>query len=259
MATPQQESWKVLLIGDSCEDIYHYGTCDRLSPEAPVPVLKQDRTEKKGGMSSNVKLNIESFGMEVTHYYNLETIRKHRFVDIRYNQHLLRLDEGESLALKPFDVGVVSSFSQFDAVVISDYDKGFLPNDVISSLCEIFKDKPVFVDSKKRDLSCLNDCIVKINEKEFNSLTGLPKDSSFIVTLGEGGALHNGKIYSTDRTEVFDICGAGDVFLSSLVFGCLKWKDMPAAIRLANKSARISVSKMGTYVLTKEDVDDLCV
>ena len=86
MAIPQQESWKILLIGDSCKDIYHYGVCERMSPEAPVPVLKQIRVEKKEGMSSNVKLNLESFGMDVLHFHNLEIIKKHRFVDSRYNQ-----------------------------------------------------------------------------------------------------------------------------------------------------------------------------
>jgi len=259
MVIPRQESWKVLLIGDSCEDIYHYGVCDRLSPEAPVPVLKQSRVEKKEGMSSNVRLNVESFGAKVEHFHNSEVIKKHRLVDARYNQHLLRLDEGEGSPLKPFDVDIISDFSQFDAVIISDYDKGFLPNDVIANLCEMFKNKPVFVDTKKRDLSSLTGCVVKINEKEFNSLIGMPKESSFVVTLGERGALHDKKIYSTDRTEVFDVCGAGDVFLSGLVCGWLQYGDMSSAIKLANKCASISVSKMGTYVLTEADLNDICI
>ena len=59
MDTQQRKFWKVLLVGDSCLDIYHYGTCDRLSPEAPIPVLKQTRIETKHGMSSNVKRNFE--------------------------------------------------------------------------------------------------------------------------------------------------------------------------------------------------------
>lgn len=259
MAIPQQESWKVLLIGDSCKDIYHYGTCDRMSPEAPVPVLKQSRVEKKEGMSSNVKLNLESFGVKVNHFHNLETIKKHRFIDTRYNQHLLRLDEGEDADIEPFDVNVLSGLSQFDAVIISDYDKGFLPNKVILHMCELFKDKLVFVDSKKQDLSFFSDCIIKVNEKEFNSLTGQPRDSRFVVTLGEKGAMCNGKIYSTDKTEVFDVCGAGDVFLSGLVYGWLRWQDPRLSIELANQAARISVSKMGTYVLTEEDIIGLCI
>ena len=47
MGFQQQKSWKVLLIGDHCLDVYHYGVCERLSPEAPVPILKQLTTEIK--------------------------------------------------------------------------------------------------------------------------------------------------------------------------------------------------------------------
>jgi len=257
----QQKQYKILLIGDSCEDIYHYGVCERLSPEAPVPVLKQHKTEKKAGMSSNVKLNLESFSMDVAHFHNAEVMKKHRLVDVRYNQHLLRFDEGEDVVVRPFDVSMLSSDigRNIDAVVLSDYNKGFLPSDVLAQICATFKDKPIFVDSKKQDLSSLTGCIVKINEKEFDSLINMPKDSSFVVTLGERGALYDGEIYSTERTEVFDVCGAGDVFLSGLVFGWLESRKMPAAINFANKCAELSVSKMGTYVLTGEDIDDLCV
>jgi len=257
----QQKQYKILLIGDSCEDIYHYGVCERLSPEAPVPVLKQHKTEKKAGMSSNVRLNLESFSIDVDHFHNTEVMKKHRLVDVRYNQHLLRFDEGEDVAVESFDTGKLSAISNrdIDAVVLSDYNKGFLTNDALAHICGAFKDKPIFVDSKKQDLSSLFGCIVKINEKEFGSLTDMPKDSSFVVTLGERGALYDGVIYSTERTEVFDVCGAGDVFLSGLVFGWLENREMPSAISFANKCAEISVSKMGTYVLTKEDIDDLCV
>ena len=94
MDTPQQEYYKIDLIGDSCMDVYHYGICERLSPEAPVPVLKENRRISQPGMSWNVRLNLESFGDLVMHYTNNEKIFKHRFIDNRYNQHLLRWDEG---------------------------------------------------------------------------------------------------------------------------------------------------------------------
>ena len=67
MDTLQQPSWKILLIGDHCLDIYHYGVCERLSPEAPVPVLKVVKSEIKQGMSSNVNLNLQAFGLKVNH------------------------------------------------------------------------------------------------------------------------------------------------------------------------------------------------
>ena len=62
MDIQQQKLYKILLIGDSCEDIYHFGTCQRISPEAPVPILKKAYEEIRPGMSANVAANLESFG-----------------------------------------------------------------------------------------------------------------------------------------------------------------------------------------------------
>ena len=78
MDTQQQKSYNIHLIGDSCEDVYHYGICERLSPEAPVPVLKESTVEVLKGMSWNVRLNLEAFGAFVVHFTHNKKIRKHR-------------------------------------------------------------------------------------------------------------------------------------------------------------------------------------
>ena len=57
--------YKALLIGDSCIDVYHYGTCSRLSPEAPVPIFKENRWEERPGMAANVLANLKAFNIEV--------------------------------------------------------------------------------------------------------------------------------------------------------------------------------------------------
>ena len=61
----QQKQFKVLLIGDSCVDEYVYGICERLNPEAPVPVLHQKEIKTQKGMAWNVRENLLSFGLEV--------------------------------------------------------------------------------------------------------------------------------------------------------------------------------------------------
>lgn len=259
MGTQQRKSWKVLLIGDHCLDVYHYGVCDRLSPEAPVPVLKQNSIEVKMGMSSNVALNLKSFGIKVNHQKNGDIIKKHRLIDSRFQQHLIRFDEGEECLLEEINIKRVKYIDKIDCIVISDYNKGFLRHKSISHICDIFKDFPIFVDTKKQDLSCFKDCYIKVNEKEFRNIKKLPIESKFIITLGERGALYENKTYSVNKTEVFDVCGAGDVFLSALVYGYLENKSIEEAIPFANNCAAYSVSKMGTYVLSKEDIDDLCV
>ena len=118
----QQKQFKVLLIGDSCTDEYVYGTCERLNPEAPVPILKFNRRETTKGMAWNVRDNLMSFGMEVYIATNEETIIKTRYIDEKYNQQILRVDDEPSV--KPMDYELPDY--EFDALVISDYNKGCL-------------------------------------------------------------------------------------------------------------------------------------
>jgi len=259
MNTQQQKQLNVLVIGDSCEDIYHYGKCERISPEAPVPILKEIRTEIKSGMSANVVENLKTFDISVLHTTNKKTIRKHRFVDAHFSQHLLRVDEGEQDVLDSVDIKKIKSIkNSLDAVIISDYDKGFLSFDDCRKITKHFKDIPVFVDSKKNNLSCFKNSIIKINKKECDNIAGLSNTSKLIVTLGPTGALYNNQVYKTDKVEVFDVCGAGDVFLAALVYHFLRTKNLEDAIIFANKCASYSVTKFGTYTMTKEDIKKIC-
>ena len=246
---PQQKQLKVLLIGDSCTDEYVYGFCERLNPEAPVPILKFNRKETKKGMAWNVRENIESFGIEVYMITNQETITKTRYIDEKYNQQILRVDNEPSL--KPMSYDLPDEY--FDALVISDYDKGFLSNEKVFELVEWF-DGPVFIDSKKTKLP-KESCFVKINDLEFSKLDN-PADN-LIITRGSKGAEYQGKLYPGEKVDIFDAVGAGDTFLSALVYFYLKCGKIEEAIPYANKAAAIAVSNFGTYILTKEDVNDI--
>ena len=246
---PQQKQLKVLLIGDSCTDEYVYGSCERLNPEAPVPILKFNRKETKKGMAWNVRENIESFGIEVYMITNQETITKTRYIDEKYNQQILRVDNEPDL--KPMEYDLPDG--HFDALVISDYDKGFLSNEKVFELVEWF-DGPVFIDSKKTKLP-KESCFVKINDLEFSKLDN-PADN-LIITRGNKGAEYQGKLYPGEKVDIFDAVGAGDTFLSALVYFYLKCGKIEEAIPYANKAAAIAVSNFGTYILTKEDVNEI--
>ena len=246
---PQQKQLKVLLIGDSCTDEYVYGSCERLNPEAPVPILKFNRKETKKGMAWNVRENIESFGIEVYMITNQETITKTRYIDEKYNQQILRVDDEPDL--KPMNSDLPNE--HFDALVISDYDKGFLSNEKVFELVEWF-DGPVFIDSKKTKLP-KESCFVKINDLEFSKLDN-PSDN-LIITRGSKGAEYQGKLYPGEKVDIFDAVGAGDTFLSALVYFYLKCGKIEEAIPYANKAAAIAVSNFGTYILTKEDVNEI--
>ena len=250
MNTPQRKSFKVLLIGDSCTDQYVYGEVKRLNPEAPVPILNYKRTETKQGMAWNVYNNLRSFDLDVYMMTNKEKIIKTRYIDEKTNQQILRVDE--EFRCKPMDYEIPDE--KYDAIVISDYDKGFITSARMFELA-YGTQCPVFIDSKKTVLPSYG-CYVKVNDVEYNKLT--EKHDNVIVTRGSKGAEYDGVLYPGEKVNVYDVVGAGDTFLSALTFGYLKYGTIDKAIPFANKAAAIAVSHPGTYVLSKEDVKNLC-
>ena len=256
MDTPQPTLFKVLVIGDACTDRYYYGDVTSLSPEAPVPVLKHLYTEERLGMCLNVGANLEAFGVEVTILKNAEMLFKDRIVDTKTKQHLLRADFGESEKVQPLKKGDIA-VNSYDAVVVSDYDKGFVSREIAEEVSKQCHDSgiPLFVDSKKKDLTCYQNCFIKINEKEKKELVAHSKTSDLIVTLGSRGAIWNQTLYSTHECEVFDVSGAGDTFMAAMVWKYLATKSMPDSLKFANHCARIVVQKFGTYCLKKEDLE----
>jgi bifunctional ADP-heptose synthase (sugar kinase/adenylyltransferase) len=240
---------KVLLIGDSCIDKYVYGEVKRLNPEAPVPVLNYTRSISTEGMAWNVFNNLNAFGVDVDMVTNDETIIKTRYVDEKSNQQILRVDEEGEVQQLEFEF----TDDQYDALVISDYDKGFITQDKLIELSSRFVG-PVFVDTKKNTIP--EGVFVKINEIEFEKLTYYdPKN--LIITRGGVGTEYRGKIYPAEKVNVFDVVGAGDTFLAALVVGYIQSKSIQTAIPIANKAAAVAVSHTGTYVLTKEDIDEI--
>ena len=253
----QQKQFKILLIGDSCIDQYVYGTCDKINPEAPVPILKYTREKRVDGMAYNVRNNLQAFGLDVTTITQEESIFKTRYIDERYSQQILRVDtEGE---LKPFGatslpVGYDLSQEKFDALVISDYDKGFITSKKLFELVEWF-DGPIFIDSKKTVLP-VEDAFIKINNYEYDKLKNQNHDN-LIITRGSKGAEYRGTLYPAEQVSTYDVCGAGDTFLSTLVYFYLLYGKIETAIPYANKAASIAVSNFGTYILNTQDIDEI--
>lgn len=249
----QQKPYKILLIGDSCVDKYVYGEVKRLNPEAPVPILDYKRTEISDGMCLNVYNNLLSFGLDVHLITNKEKIVKTRYIDEKTNQQILRVDVEDDISPLKDEI----STENYDCIVISDYNKGFITS---SKMFDIVKKAscPVFIDTKKTILPYSN-CFIKINDVEYNKLEKSCKNNSnLIITHGERGSEYMGVLYPAEKVNVYDVVGAGDTFLSALVYFYLKLGMIEYAIPFANKSAAIAVQHHGTYVLTGEDINDLC-
>lgn len=253
--TQLRKKFKILLIGDSCIDEYYYGTCDRLNPEAPVPVLKITYWKSALGMAANVKSNLEAFDLNVDFMTGGKKSIKRRYIDERSKQHIVRVDEDNiSPSFNPLLKSL--AYNQYDAIVISDYNKGFITYDNIQIIKEEYKG-PIFVDSKKPDLNKFEGCFVKVNEQEFGKAISTCQD--LIVTLGSKGARYKDKIYPTREANMIDVCGAGDTFLAALTYKFLISKDIEEAIKYANQCASISVEHRGVYTLTKQDIESIIV
>ena len=253
----QQKQYKVLLIGETCEDTYIFGSVDRISPEAPVPVLVHEETVTALGMSENVKKNLQAFGVHVTHITNKKLIKKKRVVHSSSKQQLVRIDEDDHVdPIKPAEVKMAFLVSQYDAIVISDYDKGFVSIEDLITFCQNFSG-PVFIDTKKKDLFSSQNVIFKINQREASTLRVQPAEQNLIITAGGQGAYYMDKLYPSEKVNVFDVVGAGDTFLAALVAEFIKENDMEASIKIANKASAIAVQNYGCYTLTPDDINSL--
>ena len=131
--------YNVLLIGDSCTDEWVYGSCDRLSPEGPIPVLKYTEKQSAPGMAANVNENLKSLGITVNFLTNRETITKTRYVHEKSNQQIMRLDtEPKVEPLKLHQITMAAMHQSYDAIVVSDYNKGFVTQEKMFELVEWF-------------------------------------------------------------------------------------------------------------------------
>ena len=253
MTIQQPKPYNVLLIGDDCMDVYQYGTVDRISPEAPVPVFKYSHRHERGGMARNVKANLEELGCSVSYLCGTTSV-KTRLIDIRSKQQIVRIDnDNRSQALLFPDIEY--NLSDYDAIVISDYDKGYISYDLIRILTEEFLG-PIFIDTKKTDLLQLETCIIKINEYEYSRLTSLPSEyTDVIVTRGDKGATWKDKVFPANRVEVADVCGAGDTFLAALCYCYLNSKgDIAQAIKFAIQASSVTVQHLGVYAPSLEEL-----
>lgn len=242
---------KVLLLGDSCEDEYIYGRCTRISPEAPVPILDYAKIKTTSGMAGNVCLNLQVFGIDITFLTNKEQLVKTRFIDEKSNQQILRVDNEEKI--KPLLIPVTTD--SFDAVVISDYNKGYLTTEKIFEIVES-STCPVFIDSKKTILPNKPNCFIKINDVEYEKLDDYNIEN-LIVTKGSEGCIYKQTLYPAEKVNVYDVVGAGDTFLAALVYGYITTNNIDESLMMGNKAAAIAVQQPGTYILTEEDVQKI--
>jgi len=248
----------ILVIGESCSDVFVYGTCDRICPEAPVPVFNPSHSTDNGGMAKNVASNLESMGANGNLITNGDKIVKTRFVDTRTNAMILRVDENDTTVR--IDRDVLMSISdntyknvKYDAIIISDYCKGYLTEDDISYIGK--HNTNVFLDTKKRlGHWSLDIDFIKINSFEYERTKDTIDWSLFedklIITLGEKGCQYKDKNFPVPKiTDIKDLSGAGDTFIAGLVVRYLESNSIETAIEYAQDCATVVVQKAGVATI----------
>ena len=243
----------ILIVGDSCIDEFVYGSIFRMSPEAPVPVFQPVKKTSNGGMSKNVYNNLIALGVSSNLITNTEKIVKRRYVDDAHNQMVLRVDTNDECE----EIDEITRMhicnnqyqnKTYDAIVISDYCKGFLSKTDIELLCK--SNKNVFLDTKKQLGKWIQHAtFIKINSFEYKKNYDYFNTTGFtdklIVTLGGEGCRYNGRDFSVKEVPVKDVSGAGDTFLAGLVYGYLDTNSIYEAIKFAQECTTIVVQKHG--------------
>ena len=260
----------ILVIGETCTDEFVYGIVDRISQESPSPIfLSSGKKISYQGMCSNVAANVRSISknVNVSVVTNKDPIIKRRFIDSRHNVMTYRIDENDSTPR--IDMSSLIPYLTSDAVIVSDYDKGFISHDDLEHLVRLF-DCPKFIDTKKivSEKWAKGFDFIKINSDElFANLAShgtiealLDVCNELIVTSGsEGATLYskgNEKRFSGHNVKVSQVSGAGDTFLSGLATRFLETKDIEDAIKFANICSAIAVSKENISVVNRTEVNN---
>lgn len=247
------KKYKVLVIGERCTDIFIYGISNRKSPEGTGPVFIPLSEVYGDGMAVNVANNISAMGIDVDMITDNGSITKTRYVNQETNELYIRIDEND--VTDRINVNSLPNLSEYNAIIISDYCKGFLQEEDISEIAS--KHNFVIVDTKKKLGDwCKPVTFIKLNRYEAQNnhdiiLENKWLDDKIITTLDGSGASYKGNIIKVEKVENADVSGAGDTFVAGFVARYLDSENVEESIDWANYCAREVVKKKGVSVFGK--------
>ena len=309
---------RIAVVGDAIVDEYVWGEVERISPEAPIPVLKVVRRETRAGGAGSVVSNLARLGAEVSFYGvrgddgagaklvailggagadldgllvedDRPTTKKARHIGFvqhadRAVQQLLRVDEEISrpIRAKTLD-GLLSRFRKhsgdFDAVLVSDYQKGLLSEGLLDSLRRMAPRAPFLVDPALQEdyssyrgsfLLCPNRYEASLASRmDCSDLSGCARAAEKLaLELGLGAValtmdkdgiyLHErgaaSRHFPTKARVVADVTGAGDMVLSVLGLVLAAGGALSQAVELANVAAGVEVRRLGATPVSREEL-----
>ena len=299
-------SASILVFGDLILDKYLLGKSSRISLEAPVPIVEVESEKSVLGGSGNVISNLNGLGVNFFPFgligddingkqiidllkrfnsknegifYKNETTVKTRL--IANNQQIARIDWESQIikggGISKYENSIEKALKQSNAVIISDYNKGFCTPALTQFIIELCNAKslPVFVDPKGDDFNKYKGAnFIKPNQYEAQAVTPfkLETDNDYInsaelirekfkiqtciITMGERGMIYS----SDDITEkidtvakkVYDVSGAGDTVIATLASFASIGVNALLATKIANIAAGTVISYRGTYPINIE-------
>lgn len=305
MALESLSAVRLLVVGDVMLDRYWFGEVNRISPEAPVPVVKVERLEERLGGAANVARNAGSLGARTALLSVVGDDEAGRILGgllaeggiesglqvdrqiattvklrvIGRQQQLLRID----FETMPTHEILLAKFHEFerrvvdcDVVILSDYGKGGLTH--ITDMIRLAKaaGKPVLVDPKGDDYTkYAGATVITPNRSELRQVVGqwsseeeltrkaealrqqLGLDALLVTRSEEGMTLFRAgeTIHQPALArEVFDVSGAGDTVIATLAVMLAAGQGWEQALRVANLAAGIVVGKLGTAVVSREEL-----
>tara|TARA_Y100001938_G_C8028074_1_gene399110 strand:+ start:127 stop:873 length:747 start_codon:yes stop_codon:yes gene_type:complete len=247
---------KFLVIGETCNDRFCYGKSSRLCPEAPVPVFVPENGINNLGMAANVYSNLKAiddnlhsgspYRNKIKLITNEAEGHKTRYIDSQSNQMFLRVDTDSY----PTCRNLPDNIEDYDAVIVSDYNKGFLKD---LHLKEIgLRSKLSFLDTKKNfniDWAD-NFSFIKINKKEYEENGWKFRAENVVVTKAEEGCWYQDKDYPLQNpSEVRDVSGAGDTFLAAFSYAYTATQELKSSILFAQECCQDVVRKKGVATI----------
>jgi len=278
---------KILVVGDIMLDHYVCGEVERISPEAPVPILKMTKEYRALGGCGNVIRNIRGIGAAVTCVaavgkdvpgtsiiqklmelkVNLKIITRNditttvktRFIANNGHTQILRVDKEDVKYIKPDSLNIGHNY---DVIIISDYAKGIMTVDMMTQLRGL--NTPIIVDPKPVNMWLYDNVfMITPNKKEFDEICTsgthpFARGIRYILkTLGKDGMeLLEGeeKVCSVSAipVDVYNVTGAGDTVVAMVGLCIAMGLDVEVAIKVANKCAHYVVTQPGTSDVPKK-------
>jgi len=258
----------IAVIGDLIIDKYIMGTAMRLCPEAPVPVVvpTQASYETRGGAGLVSDQLRELIGSEnVVEYFGSKSRKERTFVDGRL---VLRVDydglpHDSALAPESYADAVITILQHepVSMLVVSDYGKGALDRRSASDIMQAAErmEIPVLVDTKSSWGWYHGAYAIFPNQNELVvDSRQFPDVRHVIQKLGALGCEVDGQHVPGYEHEVRDVTGAGDVFMAAFAakLFCSDEVELTEVADFANIVAGISVTYVGTHVVTGEEIED---